>query len=608
MKKTILPAIALATAGFFFSPFFLSAQTDITVQDDAKVGLIVTGTGNTINTTQIFGKSPEYAELKKRLDGLEAAIAKKAEKCGKYIDSVAKDDCRTELIALSAERDSMQKVETRFREDVIRLAEIFSKIELNSEQLQMMEIFPKIEFNSERWRLAKQFFDEGKIREADNALNAKEMQQEGDALLAQKERTQQMLKMTDSLLFIKADEFALKARLKATDYADSLRYDSAILYFKQSQRYAETLNNFRSFAYLLWKDKQSQKAIPYYECAITLANNESDEAGLAMMLGNVYSDIQRMGEAEKMYLRALEIYERLAKANPVQFEPNLATTAMNLGVFYKAVRKMAEAEKMYLRSLDIYERLAKGNPMRLEPDLARTAMNLGNFYSDVQKMGESEKMYLRALEIYERLAKGNPMQFEPDLARTCVNFGNFYYTVRKMAEAEKMYLRSFEIRERLAKSNPVQFEPDLARTCVNLGNFYHMNQKMAEAEKMYLRSLDIYERLAKGNPMQFEPDLARTCGNLSWFYLFAYKYPESAAAAEKGLSLDPALNWMRTNLGHSHLLRGDWEKAKTVYEEYLKNEPHPDEGKKALLQDWDYFEKAGVTHPNMEKARNWVKE
>jgi hypothetical protein len=204
-----------------------SAQqpANVTIQDEAKVGLIVTGTGNTINTTQIFGKSPEYAELKKRLDGLEAAIAKKADECEQMgkdsLPQKYRDNCRAELIALNAERDSVQKIETRFREDVIRLAETFSKIELNSERL----------------RLAKQFFDEGKIREADNVLNAKEITQEGDVLLAKKERQVAALQDTDSLLNIKARELAIKAMFTVLANEDPLRYDSAIPYFERSLRY-----------------------------------------------------------------------------------------------------------------------------------------------------------------------------------------------------------------------------------------------------------------------------------------------------------------------------------------------------------------------------------
>ncbi|MEK6718700.1 MAG: hypothetical protein AABZ16_14545, partial [candidate division NC10 bacterium] len=41
---------------------------------------------------------------------------------------------------------------------------------------------------SERLRLAKQFFDEGKISEADNVLKEKEMAAAGDAALAMKAR------------------------------------------------------------------------------------------------------------------------------------------------------------------------------------------------------------------------------------------------------------------------------------------------------------------------------------------------------------------------------------------------------------------------------------
>jgi len=740
MKKTIfrlfaLPAIALATAGFLFSPFSLFAQTDINVQDDAKVGIIVTGTGNIINTTQIFGKSPEYAELKKRLNGLQAAISKKADACEQMAkDSLPakyRDNCRAELIALNAERDSVQKIETRFREDLIRLAESFSKIELNSRRL----------------FLADSLFREGKIREAETLLNFKEITQEGNALLAQKERAQQTLQMTDSLLRIKADEFTLKARLKATDYADPLRYDSATLYFEQSRRYAETVENLQFFAYLLWKDNQTPLAIFYGEAALLLPLTESEEAALAMNLGLFYYTNQQMAEAEKFYLRSLEIYERLAKNNPAQFEPDLARmvmnlgnfyytnqkiaeaekfylhsleireqlaknnpaqfepdlarTAMNLGIFYKTAQKMAEAERFYLHSLEIYERLAKNNPAQFEPDLAKavmnlgnfyytnqkmaeaekfylhsletyerlaknnpaqfepdlamTVMNLGNFYSDVQKMAEAEKFYLRSLEIYGRLAKNNPAQFEPDLAMTVMNLGifyktiqkiaeaekfylrsletyerlaknnpaqfefdlarmatnlgNFYSDVQKMAEAEKFYLRSLETYERLAKNNPAQFEPYLATTVMNLGNFYATVQKMAEAEKFYLRSLEIRERLAKNNPAQFEPELAQICGNMSFFYLFVMKFSEAQVAAERVLIIDPTQNWMRGNLGHSWLLRGDWDKAKQAYEQYISiGDPTPAEAKAYLLQDWDDLEKAGVMHPDMAKARAWVKE
>ena len=143
---------------------------------------------------------------------------------------------------------------------------------------------------------------------------------------------------------------------------------------------------------------------------------------------------------------------------------------------------------------------------------------------------------------------------------------------------------------------------------MRLGLFYSDVQKMAEAEKMYLRSLEIYERLAKSSPAQFEPGLANTLGSLSFFYLFVNKYLEAQAAAEKVLSLDSTKTRMYGNLGHSYLLRSEWDKAKQMYEQYIAGEQDPAEAKAVLLKDWDDLEKAGITHKDMEKARAWVKE
>ena len=594
MKKTILPAIAWATAGLLLSPFFLSAQqsTPLNIGGDAKVGLIVTGTGNTINTTQIFGKSPEYAELKKSLETLEADIQKKAAVCEKMakdnLPAEYRDGCRSELIALNARRDSVQKIETRFREDVIRLAETFSRIEINSERL----------------RLAKKFFEEGKISEADNVLKEKDMAATGDAALAAKA-------CNDSVLLQTANEFALKAQLKAL----KMDYDSAQILFAQSRKYFETVDNLWAFAELLGKQNQSHRAIEYIEKALKLARSESEEASLAMNLGIFYRTNQKMAESEKMYLRSLDIYERLAKANPEQFEPDLARTAMSLGNFYYMNYKMAEAEKMLLRSLEIYERLAMANSAQFEPGLARTAMNLGNCYSMNQKMVEAEKMYLRSLDIRERLAKANPAQFEPDLAFTLNNFGAFHVKTGQFEEAKKMYSRGLALRQKAIASGQTYFWDKLYlvyRAMLDLRDSFELRKDWAAVVAIQRELAACMDSLIHIEASLVEASLpewaSQNYGSLSWYCLFARQYPEAQAAALRALDLDPTQNWVRPKLGHSHLLRGDWPQAKTIYEEYLKNEPDPAQAKKTLLKDWDALEKAGITHKDMEKARAWVKE
>ena len=70
----------------------------------------------------------------------------------------------------------------------------------------------------------------------------------------------------------------------------------------------------------------------------------------------------------------------------------------NLGLLYTDQGKMAEAEKMYQRALEGYEKAwGPGHTPTLD-----TVNNLGILYADQGKMAEAEKMYQRALEGREK--------------------------------------------------------------------------------------------------------------------------------------------------------------------------------------------------------------
>lgn len=61
--------------------------------------------------------------------------------------------------------------------------------------------------------------------------------------------------------------------------------------------------------------------------------------------------------------------------------------------------RLAAAEKMYMRALEGYEKA-----WRAEYILTlATINNLGNLYAGQSKMAETEKMYMRALKGYEKI-------------------------------------------------------------------------------------------------------------------------------------------------------------------------------------------------------------
>jgi tetratricopeptide (TPR) repeat protein len=416
------------------------------------------------------------------------------------------------------------------------------------------------EHASEEAKCANALFLEGKLPEAYAAFDEEKMQERAKA--------------AQNLLQQAVSEYMQKGKLAIANG----KYDDAERLYTEGVRLDDkNVDNIETLAYFLQDQNDTLKSITYFERALSLSKTDDLVGTFCNDLGNAYSDINKMPEAEKYYLQSLDIRTRLAKNNPQQFETDLATTANNLGEYYRVNNKMSEAEKYYLQSFDIDLRLTKSNPQKFEADLATTANNLGEYYRANNRMPEAEKYYLQALDISERLAKSNPQEFELDLATTAMNLGNYYSDIIKMPEAEKYYLQALDIYARLAKSNPQQFEPDLALTAMNLGTYYSDINKMPEAEKYYLHSLDIYARLAKSNPQQFEPDLAMMAMNLGAYYKTVNNMPEvekydlqsldiyARLAKSNPQQFEPELARIAMNVGNYYCDINKMAKAKKYY-------------------------------------------
>ncbi|KAH7009072.1 P-loop containing nucleoside triphosphate hydrolase protein [Microdochium trichocladiopsis] len=212
----------------------------------------------------------------------------------------------------------------------------------------------------------------------------------------------------------------------------------------------------------------------------SVASQESDVSSdwAFNSLGDLYSDQGKLGEAEKMYLRALDGYEKALGPD----HTSTLDTVNNLGILYLRQGKLSEAEKMYLRALDGYEKA-------LGPDHTSTldtVNNLGILYWRQGKLGEAEKMYLRALDGKEK-ALGPE---HTSTLHTVNNLGNLYSDQGKLDEAEKMYLRALDGKEKALGPE----HTSTLHTVNNLGILYSDQGKLSEAEKMYLRALDGYER------------------------------------------------------------------------------------------------------------------
>jgi tetratricopeptide (TPR) repeat protein len=250
---------------------------------------------------------------------------------------------------------------------------------------------------------------------------------------------------------------------------------------------------------------------------LAAANPAAFEPNLATSLnniGNMLSELGRREEALAATLEAVEVRRRLAAANPAAFEPNLATSLNNLGNVLSELGRREEALAATLEAVEVNRRLAAANPAAFEPDLAMSLNNLGLMLSGLGRREEALAATLEAVEVYERLAAANPAAFESDLAGSLNNLGLMLSELGRREEALAATLEAVEVNRRLAAANPAAFEPNLATSLNNLGADLSGLGRREEALTATLEAVEVNRRLAAANPAAFEPDLAGSLNNL----------------------------------------------------------------------------------------------
>jgi tetratricopeptide (TPR) repeat protein len=111
------------------------------------------------------------------------------------------------------------------------------------------------------------------------------------------------------------------------------------------------------------------------------------------IFGDVCSSQGRFDEAEKMYLRALQGYE---KAWGPDYTSTL-DTVNNLGVLYADLERLEEAEKMYLRALQGYEKTLGQEAVKTYVPALNAAENMAALFQQTRRTQEADGLYKQAL-------------------------------------------------------------------------------------------------------------------------------------------------------------------------------------------------------------------
>jgi len=321
--KLLITSIALISCT-------ISVLSQVEVKDNAKVGVIIAGSGNEINITQILDASKDYKNYISQLKRLDSLILIKTKHYKFAIQKNEKDFeqiFRSELILLRVEKESISKLISQFKEDVQQLANIFESEKINSIRLNK----------------AKRYFEEGEIQKANNQLNVVDMELEGNYLLTKKS-------FNDSLLQIIAEEFLIKAQMKKLDFRDSLRHDSIRWCYQKSLTYLEYHNNLSDYASYLSKINEIDSAIILFEKAIGLIKLTNDKKELTSSLNNVsllYIEKDVFVKAKSYLLDVIKLSEDITDSKSKKIV--LLAASLNLANIYNSTDSLDKAEELYLK-------------------------------------------------------------------------------------------------------------------------------------------------------------------------------------------------------------------------------------------------------------------
>jgi tetratricopeptide (TPR) repeat protein len=227
-----------------------------------------------------------------------------------------------ERLAISKKINGLKDQIKQFKQDVLRFAEQFNQIEINTERLKQ----------------AKEFFDKGEIGEARAILedDLEQMQDEHNRLLQEREKFEKGIlpKLKNN-----SNEFFILALSKQTDYRDSNWFESTCTYFEKSIEAFPTEINVFEFAVFLQNHNQFLKAENYYQKFLTefpATINLLNKAGALNNLAVLHRAKNELESALQECEEALEIYRNLAIENPSAYLPDVAMTLINIGIYYQA--------------------------------------------------------------------------------------------------------------------------------------------------------------------------------------------------------------------------------------------------------------------------------
>lgn len=446
----------------------------------------------TNNVTQVLAHSYQYKELLFQLKTQQ-----------KLYDRTPEVE-NQERLEISTKINELKNLVEQFKEDVLRLAEQFNRIEINTDRL----------------KRAKEHFDKGEIGEARAVLESEleQMNDENNRLIIERDHYQ-----NDVLpkLINNSEEFLLLALSTQTNYNNPNWFEDTCQYFERSIKGNTNERNTFQFALFLQKHNQFKDAETYYELYLNKFStiiSVVDKGTTLNNLGVLQANQNKFDKALASFEESLKIRKQLANNEINSYSTYVAKTLNNLANLHSIQNEFDKAFIVYEEALQIDRKLAEINPNLYLQEVAGTLNNLANLLSDKNEIARAITEYQESLKINRMLAANNPDTYLPEIARTLNNLGLLYTSQNQFNEASDNFEEALKVIKQLSRYNPNAYLPRMAEILNNLGRLSHFQNELDKSELEFEEVLRIRRRLSEVNYDANISEIAVTLNNLANLY------------------------------------------------------------------------------------------
>jgi tetratricopeptide (TPR) repeat protein len=255
-----------------------------------------------------------------------------------------------------------------------------------------------------------------------------------------------------------------------------------------------------------------EDALEFYKDLVRQSHDDPEilhEAGRAYRrVGQTYSFMGRLADAERNLRESLAIQSRLANAFPTvaAYRHGLGGTLVDLGKLHRNQARTDEARVELDKAVTLFGDLAHAYPNepRFRSELAAAYNTRGMLTEDLHQEEGAAKDYHRGIALLDELARQlpNTLKYQTNAGVARNNVAAMMQSSGRLAEAEAIYLQNLQLWESFAAREPsvLEHRSKIAMTLDNLADILMETDRPREREQTLQRCIEIRSTIVRDFP------------------------------------------------------------------------------------------------------------